>query len=787
MDKQTLSIKNLIDSIRDLEREYSEMYGRGQLVKREINPRDMTVVSRQLETVQEENERINFQIERETELLADLNICKSGDNNIIELLKNMGTKDIKKYMVSHVTDPNVLTAFKCVIDEILDVNESDGSEDREILMGMKSKISTLGFSEKTEQKLIKFISQAMNPKNRDIPDIKKKINAFNSKPDLTSEQFEFSHQLFEMLLKLKIDESLTTRLKISEFMGKMKRIGADSANGVAMKVDVGNESLSISDVGIHPKENFGTVIAKVPRNPFNSCELVHEAIVGSALNKLRSKCPHFSAVFDTYFEGAPIDNSRGQIVQEAVAGEDVVSHAVYESVNNPCSISDAETRNQLLLMFTMMVSGFIIANQECDFTHYDAHDDNILLYDSEESEKFIGYDLKGKKFWLKCIGGKFPMAIDYGMSHVVIDNNHYGVINPGGWFTSLTIYGDLSNYVSDPFKLICMIARKIQYQLRDRETLSKMNKEQRFSYRKSKEECLDLCCRILGYFFEIKAPEESEDGSSVNDVTFGISRQNLDKVLRDLWDERYHIPIQIVNKKKWSISGLLNHCIGIIKTSVPDAYSEIEPEEVLGKENKSASVGQALIHLGAAKLDIVNSEDLFIARDSKEYEKIRERFLANISESLESDRNRIMHFLHYSWTGLYLMVPRNRNDITEIIKNLLEDNTIKIASFVQEMSDMKNNLKILKYAKKIAPEYEELYQELKTKYESLYLYVSQHREATKISKDQLALFVIGSLEEPNSQELEHAKSRETRQAVNLFSLYIKYKSVANSYLELSYA
>lgn len=787
MEKQTLLIDDLIATIRDLEGVYSEMYNRGNLVKREQNPKNMNISSRSLETLREENERLFSQIERETDLLSSSKICKSGDDNIIELLKNMGTKDIKKYMVSHVTDPNVLTAFKCVIDEILDVNESDGSEDREILMEMKSKISSLGFSEKTERTLLKFVSQAMNPKNRDIPDIKKKINAFNSKPDLTFDQVNFSHKLFEILLKLKTDESLTTRLKISDFMGKMKRIGADSANGVAMKVDVGNESLSISNVGVHPKENFGNVIVKVPRNSFNSSELVHEAIVGSELNKLRSKCPHFSAVFDTYFEGAPIDNSRGQIVQEAVAGEDIVSHAIYESVNNPCSISDAESRDQLLLMFTMMVSGFIIANQECDFTHYDAHDDNILLYDSEEPEKFIGYNIKGKNFWLKCIGGRFPMAIDYGMSHVVINENHYGVINPGGWFTSLTIYGDLSNYVSDPFKLICMIAKKIQYQLVDRRSLSKMSTEKRFKYKKNREECLDLCCRILGYFFESNTPKEHENGSSANDAAFGISRQNLDKILRQLWDERYHIPIQVVNKKKWSNEGLLNHCLNIIKTSVPDAYCESEPDEVLGKENKSNSVGQALIQLGAAKIDIVNSEDLFIARDSKEYEKIRERFLANISESLESDRNRIIHFLHYSWSGLYLMVPRNRNEITDVIKNILEDNTIKIASFVQEMSDMKNNLKILKYAKKIAPEYEELYQELKTKYESLYLYVSQHREATKISKNQLSMFVIGSLEEPNSQELEHAKNRETRQAVNLFSLYIKYKSVANSYLELSSA
>ena len=705
-------IEKLCADVSTIEKVYENHYKlKKEVITRPEHPEEFTSKINNFHSLAFEKQEHLSQIERETELIKEGKICRAGNDSIIELLRSMGGQDLKKYLVDNVFDPNVIAAYKCMLDEIVDSPDDDG---------------------------------------------------------------------------------ITKRIKIHHFMTGVKRIGTASANGVAMRASVGN-------VNDHHKKDFGVVIAKVARNPFKSPEMCHEGVVGMALAKLRAKCVHFLSVFETIFEGAPVESEQGQIVQMAVPGEEQVSYALYESVNEPVSISEAKSRDEMLLMLTQAICGLIIANDEIEFTHYDAHDENVLLYNYSDKEFYIKYNIRGFVFYLKSLG-KFPMFIDYGMSHVVIEGNHYGVIDPSGWFSALTIYNDLPNYVSDVFKLVCMTARTLQDNI-DREKRSeKRSPKEKEEYLRVKGECLDVCLRILGYFFGVQTPGEhdkpeidSNGNARPRDANYAVSREDFAVLYNKGWDSRFHVPVELVNNRKWKMADVLTHCLSIISKTIPGGFEPENPGNVLGETHKTSSLKDALIKMGVEDVKVVNAEDLYLSKNTNEKDKIRVQFLTNIPGAIVSDERRLVPLFAYNWDGVFIRVEEERRDITPKIKADLEENLTKLAKFVQTMSDIRDNLDILEYALTVTPdhEYKPLYDRLKEKYTHLFVYVHKYKHEVELARDMLSNMVLGSTESPTSNEIQIAMKREKKRAEethdpsqNLYALYDKYKNVAGSFLEL---
>lgn len=765
------NVSKLIQKINDLQASHTQLFKEGKLVYVKGDPSSVKIEIDKIVSKNNVAKEVQNQELKEEEMILSQKLCYSGDNNVIEILRNLGSSDIKEYLIDNVTSYNTQIAYKCVIDEILDTNEQDFNDTKEDIKNLDSILDKSTLSKEDKRKLKLFSKVVLNSRYTDINKIKKMRNSWFLK-QLSEQERSFSKMFFKNILDIKYKQTKTLRLKIGDFLSNMKRIGADSANGIAMISSVGNntaKTIGGNPYGVHPIKNFGNIIVKVPRNPDNSAELVHEAVVGNYLNELRKKCPHFSMVYDTYFEGLPIDSKTGQIVQEAVYGEDVVSHAVYEAVNNPQTLPDCEDEMDLAVYFTMTVSGLILANDEFNFTHYDAHDDNVLTYDSKrKDEPYIPYNIRGFNFWLKCRKGRFPMFIDYGMSHVSDGKNHFGVMESSGYFSSLSIYRDQSNFVSDPFKLICMIAKKLFFNKNKIVKNTNLTPDEILNAVSVIERKLFVCRRVLGYFFNCNS----------------ISINDLRNITTNLWDCRYHVQLQIVNEYNWKMSEILDRCIEILQEFNSDLYVTEEPSNVLGSNSSEITFQQALKGLGAKKPSIINAENLYIERGSKSYETKKEIFETNNDSSLKEDEARLTEFLEYSWDYLIVHMPRNRSDITEIIKDNYDDNIVSLASFVQKMSKFSNLIDEFCDASKITDNYKDIYKTAVKKYKELLNKVNENRELIISNYKMLTKFVFNHSEEPSSEEISNAERREEKKAINLYPLYSKYRSVTNSFLEL---
>lgn len=312
------------------------------------------------------------------------------------------------------------------------------------------------------------------------------------------------------------------------FLGA-KKIGAHSASGSA----------------VYSKR--GDVIFKIP-NSVGSEEMRHEFVIGVILSRLRDNCVNFSAVYDVLTEGMPIISQSGQVVQACNEGEIKTTIAVYEYVNGAVALTDLDEK-QFLSCFIQAILALHYAYSELEFTHYDAHDENILAYSFSNEEFYIKYKYVDEEIYVKSFG-KVAMFIDYGKSYLKYDGKKYGVMDYANFHLTMGIYPDMANPCSDQFKLVCMLIRKFR-----------MNQNERL---------VNLCLKIAGYFF-------NKDSLTMEDF-------NL--IHASTWNERYHARPETVLYMNWSAEDFIDHCIeigeeyGLISTS--------EPEKVLGKNMRSS-------------------------------------------------------------------------------------------------------------------------------------------------------------------------------------------------------
>lgn len=782
----TISVSNFVNDVIECYRVFSELSEQKKLVKRDRSPESMSIHDYETISFKKEENYLQMQIEEEDNLLPELKTCRQVNDNVIKLFRSLSQSNLRKYLVSHVADQNSLIAFKCIVEEIFDGNREDGNLYRNKIEEILGEKELSSFDDRMRSMITTFVEKSIDFEYTNINRINETMIAFLER-NLTSKQEIYIKRLFACILALKNAETETSRMKIKSFLGNMKRIGEPSANGIAIMSDVGD--IEKSKNGLQDREHLGLVIIKVPRKSTSSDELVHETIIGETLLNLRDKVPYFATVFGTYFQGVPIENTKGQIIQQSVEGETVAPHTLYEPVNGAKSIAKCKNRNHLLVMLAMRFSGLKIANDELDFTHYDLHEENDLLYslDENESEPFIGHEIKGfPKYWLKCVENTFPMTIDYGMSHIKLNGNHYGVINHKGWFASLSIYRDQSNYVSDPFKLICMIARTLKGKLLDDESRKKLSEVEKREEKSNLRKCLNLCKRLLGYFFAVPQYTEEDRSKPENDEAYGISDEELSIILNNLWEDRYHIPIQIVNMYGWSMEGLLEYCLNIVKLTVPDAYSEIEPDNILGKENSTKSVQQTFRNFGISKLSVVSARDLYISRGSAEYDELYRIFMSNTTECLHEDEANIVDFLSYNPNFISIDVNRNRNRITNRILKEYEDNILLLSAFVSKMSEFKGRLKMIRFAKEHSSVYENLYNTVNSKYVELFEKFHSYDQSVTLSYINLKNMIFGNNDkEIDSHQLEQADKLEKDISPKLVPLFRKYFEVYNSYKQVS--
>ena len=268
--------------------------------------------------------------------------------------------------------------------------------------------------------------------------------------------------------------SLSDRTR--EAFTDLKLMGTESGSGFALQ----------NNFGTNERKMKGALVIKAVRDQSKSVELIHEAFCGlSELNKLRKHIPNFAAVVGHFNCSPPLNspvdeiNPKGKNIasfcNECKKGSDV-AYAIYENIQPSIDFStfvrtcDGES---FMKIYFAVLCALHVANEKCDFTHYDLHDENLLLRDCTD-ERYLKYakTRKNKDFYVRYelssdtgdiipfyvkSSGRIPTIIDYGRSHIKHKGKHYGMQGEDfDFFLRQNIVHNESNVVYDAFKLLGM-------------------------------------------------------------------------------------------------------------------------------------------------------------------------------------------------------------------------------------------------------------------------------------------------------------------------------------------
>jgi hypothetical protein len=217
---------------------------------------------------------------------------------------------------------------------------------------------------------------------------------------------------------------------IDAIFTKMKRIGADSAYGLALLS-------SFKDV-----EDMFVIKVPRPNQAGEVDDLYHEFFVGiSCANDLREFVPNFAYIFGA-FKCLPPRLQNKDVIEFCSKGdkERYVNYVIYEKIEGKDLFTETKTCSfvEFFGWFIQIVLALHIASEDFGFTHYDLHTGNVIERVWRGNDGlgnplqyfWIPYHLAdGTQWWVKT--NRISTFIDYGMSHVeTLDENgeieHYG-------------------------------------------------------------------------------------------------------------------------------------------------------------------------------------------------------------------------------------------------------------------------------------------------------------------------------------------------------------------------
>ncbi len=203
-------------------------------------------------------------------------------------------------------------------------------------------------------------------------------------------------------------QNMNERLKY--WFDLIKVIGKPSIEGYAMKTKfLGNDDI---------------IITKSPRDS-NGDDIVHEAFIGFYVtNKIRRYVPNFMYVYG-YVDCSRVASDNKTIVGWCANTKEPVSYLFTEYIKDHVTMEDFFNSNAALTdivsVLYQLLNALALANTLYKYTHYDLHNQNVLVrkfaspvtipfYD--ENLSVIGY------FYTQYV----PYIIDYGHSRAEIGN-----------------------------------------------------------------------------------------------------------------------------------------------------------------------------------------------------------------------------------------------------------------------------------------------------------------------------------------------------------------------------
>jgi hypothetical protein len=242
---------------------------------------------------------------------------------------------------------------------------------------------------------------------------------------------------------------------VSELFRDLRRIGEESVYGKVILA-------SIPGVAI-----------KTPTHP-GMDELLHELFVGlTGTNGLRRLCPNYAYILGGYKCLPPIINADKTVSSWCATNahpDDYVNYVIYEKIDGK-SLADHLATCTFSQFFSWYVQLLLAVQIGCDtvgFTHYDLHDENVLLRPWLQHKRIaIPYEVRSGATWYVKTDLVATM-IDFGMSHIEVRGEQFGKYG----LEKNGVYATRSRPLYDAFKILGFSISQM-YQTRNNECLKK--------------------------------------------------------------------------------------------------------------------------------------------------------------------------------------------------------------------------------------------------------------------------------------------------------------------------
>jgi hypothetical protein len=610
------------------------------------------------------------QVKYESEALRNDRRCKSDGSAFIPVLDGLNQDKISEQLKTNFMDVALLEAFRCILDKILDTTDESGQ---------------------------------------------------------------------------------TLRMAIEEYMNGLKTFGTESANGFAMRGGmIANRPkaskrnavapkngrppkpmgyLSVNPQDYHRIDINDTLVMKCPRAPSKSNEMAHEVVIGlEGLNAIRDIIPNFSYVFGAPELGPPVFNDKKESIGWANQDKYRVRYAIYENIDKAKPMGSLERPEELILYYLQAVCALKIANEICDFTHYDAHDENVLIRDVSQAPFYITYLIDNQDVYVRSLGS-IATFIDYGMSHIVTrDGRPIGILDKNGGFRQMGIRPDESNVISDTYKLICMLL------MRNYERLKRTNSRE-------DEAMVFMCLKVLAYFFNVR---------SYTDIT----PDDIVSIIYGQWNMRFHIPLELTGKftgntftPYWSMDGLIAHCVGIANEINPANVVYDKPSNVLDREMvfpSNKAVVKELREISDMSVPVPDAYELFKANGTNELNRLVAALQKNPELSVKREEANCAELLAYDYQDSFHSLDHSSSsEITNYLKTFTT--SIKAAyGLIDVLIRLKDKIKEVTFCTQITPVFNDLLDRLRAANAKLTKSLAKIRNHIIMGEQHLKILIFGT-------------------------------------------
>lgn len=238
------------------------------------------------------------------------------------------------------------------------------------------------------------------------------INEYMNQPGIYDHDFQDGMGcLIDALISTDPNDPLPDA-RLRRWITDINKIGGKSAEGMAFRLK---------------SDNYPLYVIKVASNPTDD-KLAHEALVGmGALNTLRDRVPTFMHTYGAFMCSPPVLDENGRVVAWCSAKEQSITYLVLENISDAEPLNDIIkdlTPEEFLQIYLQVLNALNVAYKEFDYTHYDLHASNVLIQTLPYMVSVPLYNPNGGVLYIKT--NRLSRIIDFGMSHVYIQGQHFG-------------------------------------------------------------------------------------------------------------------------------------------------------------------------------------------------------------------------------------------------------------------------------------------------------------------------------------------------------------------------